>query len=69
MLVGDKSDMPGMIRASFGLYNTTEDVDKLVEALDRVARGEYAGIYHQDTASGEFTPQGWNPDFNRYFAL
>jgi selenocysteine lyase/cysteine desulfurase len=24
MLAGDKSDMPGMVRISFGLYNTTE---------------------------------------------
>ncbi len=27
--------VPGMVRASFGLYNTKEDVDKLVSALER----------------------------------
>ena len=27
MLSGDKSDMPGLIRASFGLYNSVDEVD------------------------------------------
>ena len=67
MLAGDKSEMPGLIRASFGLYNTFEDVDALVEALSRIARGEYHGQYVQDRATGEFTPVGWQPEFKRYF--
>jgi cysteine desulfurase/selenocysteine lyase len=69
MLAGDKTEMPGMIRASFGLYNTTDDIDELVDALERVAHGEYKGTYHQDRASGEYTPEGWKPEFQRYFAL
>jgi selenocysteine lyase/cysteine desulfurase len=32
MLGGDRSEMPGLVRASFGLYNSTADVDALVEA-------------------------------------
>lgn len=69
ILAHNKVDMPGLIRASFGLYNTFEDVDALVEALTRIVRGEYAGEYHQDTASGEFRPAGWAPEFKDYFAL
>lgn len=69
MLAGDKSDMPGLIRASFGLYNTTEEVDILVEALRRIALGEYQGTYTQNVASGEFTPQDWDPAFEQYFSL
>lgn len=68
MIAGDRSDMPGLIRASFGLYNTLEDVDGLIEALDRIARGEYQGVYRQDIATGEFQPDGWQPDFERYFS-
>jgi selenocysteine lyase/cysteine desulfurase len=41
MLAGDKSEMPGLIRASFGLYNTFEDVDALIDALQHIARGAY----------------------------
>lgn len=67
MLAGDKSEMPGLIRASFGLYNTLEEVDALVEALTRIARGEYRGRYIQDIASGEYRLEGWQPEFNGYF--
>ncbi len=30
LLGGDKSEMPGMVRASFGCYNNFDDVDRLV---------------------------------------
>lgn len=69
MLAGDKADMPGLVRASFGLYNSFEDVDALLEALARIARGEYQGQYVQDTASGEYAPGDWRPDFERYFSI
>ena len=29
-------DIPATVRASFGLYNTTEDIDRLVESLEKV---------------------------------
>ncbi len=69
IIAGDKSDMPGMVRASFGLYNTRGDVETLVEALTAITRGEYHREYIQDPASGEFTPVGWKPDFDVYFSL
>jgi len=67
MAAGDRSRMPGLIRASFGLYNTRQDVDALVEALYAVAKGAYRGRYHQDKASGEYVPEGWQPVFEQYF--
>jgi len=67
MLTGDKSDMPGLIRASFGLYNSFEDVDALAEALTRIQRGDYQGQYTQNSATGEYRPAGWEPDFAQYF--
>lgn len=67
MLDGDKSDMPGLIRASFGLYNTPEEVDYFVDALKRIARGSFMGNYVQERASGEYTPTDWSPNFDRYF--
>jgi cysteine desulfurase / selenocysteine lyase len=68
MLAGDRSNMPGLIRASFGLYNQKEEVEALVEALNVISKGEYKGRYTQDTASGEYLPSGWTPDFNEYFS-
>ena len=69
MLAGDKSDMPGLIRASFGLYNTVDEVDYLVEALESILRGGYSGNYVQERASGEYAPVGWSPPFEKYFNI
>lgn len=66
---GHKARMPGLIRASFGLYNTFEDVDALADALGHIARGEYQGTYIQDEAHGDYLPAGWDGDYDRYFKL
>jgi selenocysteine lyase/cysteine desulfurase len=67
VLARDRREMPGLVRASFGLYNTLNEVEVFVEALARVARGQFAGRYKQDQASGDFVPEGWQPNFERYF--
>lgn len=69
MLAGNKADMPGLVRASFGLYNTIEEVDILVEALKKIAREDYQGNYVQDRSSGEYVLQNWQPGFEGYFSL
>jgi selenocysteine lyase/cysteine desulfurase len=68
MARGDKTNMPGLVRASFGCYNTTEDVDRLAEMLERIVRRNYRGSYRQ-LASGEYVPDGHEDDFAPYFAL
>jgi cysteine desulfurase / selenocysteine lyase len=69
MAAGDRSNMPGMVRVSFGLYNTMEEVDLLAEALEMIARHEYRGRYAQDRASGEYAALGWMPDLAEHFSL
>ena len=69
MLAGDKSDMPGMVRASFGCYNSTDDVDRLVEMLQRIARGDYRGDYVLDRRSGEYHPRDFEEPLADYFLL
>ena len=69
MLHNKRDNMPGLIRASFGLYNTTADVDRLVAALKAISAGDYKGEYVQDIASGEFHPVGWEPEYENYFSL
>ena len=66
---GEAADIPGLVRVSFGLYNTREDVDVLVEALNCIAKHEYRGVYEQDPRSGDFIPSGWQVDFDSYFSL
>jgi cysteine desulfurase/selenocysteine lyase len=69
ILRGDRSNMPGMIRASFGCYNNKEDIDRLVSMLDRVARGDYLGKYELDVTSGEYNPTGYQDSFQEHFLL
>ena len=66
---GDRSDMPGLVRVSFGLYNSTNEIDELIESLFQILRGDYAGNYLQDPASGEYFPEGWDPEFDRFFSI
>lgn len=69
IISGDRSDMPGFLRASFGLYNTQGEVDLFIEALQQIQAGSFHGEYIQDRASGEFAPLGWNPGFDNYFSI
>jgi selenocysteine lyase/cysteine desulfurase len=56
LLGGDKSSMPGMVRMSFGCYNNIDDIDRMMEMLERIAASDYQGDYRLDTASGEYLP-------------
>ncbi len=66
---GIKMNLPGLVRVSFGCYNTEDEVDWFAEMLERVARGEYRGEYSQDPASGAYTAAGYAPKIERYFGL
>ena len=66
VLAGDKSRLPGMVRASLGCYNTERDIDALLDALDRILRGEILGRYSQDPKSGAFAAEGYHPAFERF---
>jgi selenocysteine lyase/cysteine desulfurase len=69
MRSGDRSEMPGLVRISFGLYNRVEEIDLFREALLAITSGRFQGEYWQDVSSGEFFPKGWAPDFNSCFSL
>ena len=48
--------MPGMVRMSFGCYNNFEDIDRMMEMLERIAANDYQGDYELEIASGEYLP-------------
>ena len=37
------------------------DIDRLVEMLERIRRGDYRGEYLPDAPSGSYYPQGFDP--------
>lgn len=67
ILAGDRTNIPGMVRASFGCYNNVDDVDRLVEMLHRIGRGEYLGDYELNRRSGTYWPKNFDYDFSEYF--
>jgi hypothetical protein len=63
---GDRRNIPGAVRISFGFYNTREDVDAVVAALWQINQGKWQGEYRQDKRTGDFapvagktSPEGW----------
>jgi selenocysteine lyase/cysteine desulfurase len=69
ILADDRHDMPGLVRISFGMYNTAAEVDAIAQALTAIAQGKYAGRYEQDVKSGEYDATNWQPDLAQYFKL
>jgi cysteine desulfurase/selenocysteine lyase len=69
ILCHDKSEVPGGVRASLGLYNTHVDVDRLVEALTCIAAGDYRGTYHLNRRSGDYAPDGFDFRLADYFPV
>ena len=69
ILQGDRSNLPGAVRASFGLYNTTDEIDQFIETLSKVITKKYEGKYALDRKKGEYHPEGYIPGFKKYFQL
>lgn len=54
---GDRSRMPGAVRASAGLSTTTDDIDRFVDAVAHIAGGGRAPVdYLQDPHTGDYWP-------------
>ena len=55
---GDRGSLPGGVRASLAIYSTEEEIDRLRDGLQAVARGQFGGRYDLEASSGEYWPQG-----------
>lgn len=53
---GERPELPGAIRMSFGLGTTEQDVDACADALRLIVTKGPAWTYRQDPASGEYVP-------------
>jgi selenocysteine lyase/cysteine desulfurase len=53
---GDRRNMPGAVRMSFGFYSTRDDVDAIIAALWDIQHGKWRGDYTQNPKSGEYKP-------------
>jgi selenocysteine lyase/cysteine desulfurase len=55
---GDRSAMPGAIRASAGINTTGQDVTRLLAAVTRIASSPPPIDYRQDPGTGDYHPSG-----------
>lgn len=57
IVVGDRRDIPGAVRASASISTTDADVDRFLTAVRDLASGRPAPVrYHQDPTTGDFWP-------------
>lgn len=64
---GNWTTIPGMVRVSFGIYNTEEEIDYFIEALKTILKKGPQTRYTINPQTGEYFPEGRALDFNRYF--
>ncbi|HEV2218913.1 MAG TPA: aminotransferase class V-fold PLP-dependent enzyme, partial [Candidatus Dormibacteraeota bacterium] len=57
---GHRRALPGAVRASLSPYNTEGEVDRFLEAVGQIARGEIKSKYEQ-ADDGEYAPAGGWP--------
>lgn len=69
IIARDRSRLPGMVRISFGLYNTEAEIDHLIDILSVIVKKQYKGEYVLDKERGEYHPKGYANDFQKYFTL
>lgn len=58
VLRGDRRRIPGAVRASAGITTSGEDIDRLLEAVAQIARGDPSPVpYDQDEHTGDYWPR------------
>jgi len=66
----DRSNIPGAVRASVGIYNDESDIDALCDCLKRIVAGDYVGKYEMCKETGNYVPVGQDCfDFKGGFTL
>ncbi len=65
-LSGDRSALPGMVRASFGCYTCKEDVDRWIEMVARIVHRDFVR-YELNPGTGEYAPVGFEDPKPRFF--
>ncbi|MBD3216924.1 MAG: aminotransferase class V-fold PLP-dependent enzyme [candidate division Zixibacteria bacterium] len=65
----DRSHLPGTVRASFGIYNALEEVDRMCDLLEIISKDGHSGKYILNPEKGEYIPEGFKIDVTDYLKL
>ncbi len=63
----DRSEIPGAVRISFGIYNTKQEIDIFIEMLHKIINKQYRGKYLINKERGEYYPEGFEFRFPEFF--
>lgn len=63
----NRSHLPGCVRASFGIYNSTEEIDRLTAILEKICVDGYVGDYELNIVKGEYKPRNFEINTGNYF--
>ena len=69
IIAGDKSELPGAVRVSFGAYNTFKEIDDLFVMIDKIIKNEFKGNYMAAKQLGIYRPEGFVFNYSDYFEL
>jgi cysteine desulfurase / selenocysteine lyase len=69
LLAARRTERPGMVRLSLGVYNTPDEVDALVCMLERIRRHDYRGDYRRAAGSGDYIPADYDDAIFSRFPL
>lgn len=69
ILKGDRSRLPGAVRASFGIYNSKNEIDAFIDVLKKTAKKEWSGEYILDKKTGEYFLDSNSVRYQNYFQL
>jgi cysteine desulfurase/selenocysteine lyase len=56
---GVRSRVPGMVRISFGIYNTRQEIDRFFDMIDLMIERKYKGRYIVNERTGEARPENF----------
>ncbi len=65
----DRSTIPGAVRMSFGMYNKKDEIDTMIEVLERIVRDDFKGKYTIFSESGEYFPDDFKVKFEDFYTL
>lgn len=65
----DRSNIPGAIRMSFGIYNTTGEIDRFVEMVKKIVAGDYRKDYKLNKEKGEYYLEDFTYEFDDYYKI
>ena len=66
---GDRTDLPGLVRISFGIYNTQEEIEYLASALKEILKNGSRFKYVLNKAEGEYYPEGSSDKIDLSFLI